>query len=126
MHASYTGAADCVGVRHTQQVNTSKCASISFPYAHSEGLVLYEPFGGLCAGLEMVLLSGLKAEQYITWVTTHSPASHAHKLTTTFTCFCNFCVWLPTDGQEPLQEQAAAANMTTWRLTAAPSPAKMT
>jgi len=36
-----------------------------FDAASRTGVVLYEPFGGLCAGLEMVLRTGLAVQRYI-------------------------------------------------------------
>jgi hypothetical protein len=47
------------------QINTSVCAHTFFPAAHSQGVVLWEPFGGLCAGLEMVLRNGFTVAKYI-------------------------------------------------------------
>ncbi|KAK3243339.1 hypothetical protein CYMTET_47009 [Cymbomonas tetramitiformis] len=36
-----------------------------FPRARDEGVVCYEPCGGLCAGLEMLLRSGVKVKKYL-------------------------------------------------------------
>jgi site-specific DNA-cytosine methylase len=61
----YKGHADSAGVRHTEQLDTTPCANSFFPKATAEGIVLYEPFGGLCAGLEMALRNGFTIQQYI-------------------------------------------------------------
>eukprot|EP00775_Hariotina_reticulata_P009673 gene9673-biopygen11573 len=45
-------------------VNVDSVAVSFFPAALSAGVVLYEPFGGLCAGLEMVLKAGFCVQQY--------------------------------------------------------------
>lgn len=36
-----------------------------FPAARSRGITLFEPFGGMCAGLEMVLCNGITVNRYI-------------------------------------------------------------
>ena len=46
------------------QLDISTVATSFFPAAQ-QGLVVYEPFGGLCAGLEMVLRNGFSVVQYI-------------------------------------------------------------
>jgi hypothetical protein len=61
---SYVGAADTSGVKATQQLNTACVSSSFFPAALADGITLYEPFGGLCAGLEMVLRAGISGKQY--------------------------------------------------------------
>ena len=61
----HTGAADQWGIKPTQQLNTSTVAGSFFPAALNQGVVLYEPFGGLCAGLEMALRSGITVKQYL-------------------------------------------------------------
>ena len=60
----YSGQPDAWGVRATQQLNTSSCAATFFPAALARGVVLWEPFGGLCAGLEMALRNGLYINAY--------------------------------------------------------------
>jgi hypothetical protein len=50
---------DVVHALHTQSV-----AATFFPAALHAGVVLYEPFGGICAGLEMVLKAGIRVQQY--------------------------------------------------------------
>ncbi len=40
-------------------------AQAFFPAASAEGVVLYEPFGGLGAGLEMVLRAGVRVRRYL-------------------------------------------------------------
>jgi len=63
---AHSGTADYQqGVRPTLQLNTSDCASTFFPAAITEGIVLWEPFGGLCAGLEMALRNGFTVRQYL-------------------------------------------------------------
>jgi hypothetical protein len=58
-----TGEPDAFGVRDTQQLRTQPVASSFFPAA-AQGVVLLEPFGGLCAGLEMLLRNGTAVKQY--------------------------------------------------------------
>jgi len=61
----YVGSPDQQGVKTTLQLNTSDCAATFFPAAVTEGIVLWEPFGGLCAGLEMALRNGFTVRQYL-------------------------------------------------------------
>lgn len=61
----YRGTPDRSGVRETLQLNTQSVASTFFPRAQLQGIVLFEPCGGLCAGLEMVLRAGIKVQQYL-------------------------------------------------------------
>lgn len=56
---------DATGIAVTKQLNTATVSASFFPAAYSQGIVLYEPFGGLCAGLEMVLRNGFRVTQYI-------------------------------------------------------------
>ena len=49
--------------RSPASLNISPCSS-SFFAAAPAGLVVYEPFGGLCAGLERVLRNGLPVAAY--------------------------------------------------------------
>jgi hypothetical protein len=60
----YLEPADQAGVRRTTQLNTASVASTFFPAATQQGVVLYEPFGGLCAGLEMALRAGFRVVAY--------------------------------------------------------------
>jgi len=53
-----------LGLRLTTQLRTYSCGASFFPAAHSVGIVLWEPCGGLCAGLEMVLRNGFVVRQY--------------------------------------------------------------
>jgi hypothetical protein len=46
-------------------VDTSCCASTFFSVARRQGITLFEPFGGLGAGLEMVLRHGVKVNRYV-------------------------------------------------------------
>ena len=52
------------GVRITHRLCTVPVGSSFFPTAADRGVVLLEPFGGLCAGLEAVLRNGTAVEQY--------------------------------------------------------------
>ena len=60
----HRGQADQHQVRPTQQSCTQDCSSTFFPAALEHGIVLWEPFGGLCAGLEMALRNGFTIRQY--------------------------------------------------------------
>jgi hypothetical protein len=62
---SYVGPADSSGIKATRQLNTACVSSSFFPAALTDGVTLYEPFGGLCAGLEMVLRAGISVKQYL-------------------------------------------------------------
>jgi hypothetical protein len=46
-------------------VDTGCCASTFFSVARRAGITLFEPFGGLGAGLEMVLRHGVKVNRYL-------------------------------------------------------------
>jgi len=61
----YSATPDAAGVRQTLQLNTSVCAATFFPAAHRSGLVVWEPCGGICAGLEMVLRNGFTVSKYL-------------------------------------------------------------
>lgn len=61
----HQGEPDALGFRPTQQLNTASVAASFFPAARQKGLILYEPFGGLCAGLEMVLRAGYTVRLYL-------------------------------------------------------------
>lgn len=65
LQGQHVGPADSHGVRLTQQLCTKPVASSFFPAALQHGITLYEPFGGLCAGLEMVLKAGIQVNCYI-------------------------------------------------------------
>eukprot|EP00775_Hariotina_reticulata_P006347 gene6347-biopygen8143 len=60
----YEGRPDELGICPTLQLNTGTCAATFFPAAHSTGLVVWEPCGGICAGLEMALRNGFTVTQY--------------------------------------------------------------
>jgi hypothetical protein len=62
---SYVGPADSSGIKATMQLNTACVSSSFFPAALTNGVTLYEPFDGLCAGLEMVLRAGISVKQYL-------------------------------------------------------------
>ncbi|KAF6261164.1 hypothetical protein COO60DRAFT_1625484 [Scenedesmus sp. NREL 46B-D3] len=77
---SATGEPDNFGVRNSTQLCTNHVAS-TFYAAATRGIVLLEPFGGLCAGLEMALRNGTGIKQYYYLDT--NPASRqiaAHRL----------------------------------------------
>ena len=59
-----SGPADKYGVRTTHQLDTKPQMGSVWRAVH-EGIVLYEPFGGLCAGLEAVLRNNITVHQYI-------------------------------------------------------------
>ena len=59
------GPADALGVRPVAGLNTTVIAPTFFAAAQSEGITLFEPFGGLCAGLEMMLRSGIAVKRYL-------------------------------------------------------------
>ncbi len=67
----YSGEADQIGVLPTLQLNTqpvnthSRRSSQNFFSASSNGIVLFEPFGGMCSGLEMCLRNGIQVIQYL-------------------------------------------------------------
>eukprot|EP00775_Hariotina_reticulata_P015117 gene15117-biopygen1455 len=63
--ADSTGPLDGFGVRLTTQLSTHSCGEGFFTAAHSRGIVLWEPCGGLCAGLEMVLRNGFTVNRYL-------------------------------------------------------------
>jgi hypothetical protein len=46
-------------------VNTDCCSSTFFPWARRRGVTLFEPFGGLGAGLELLLRHGVSINRYI-------------------------------------------------------------
>jgi hypothetical protein len=46
-------------------VDTSSCAGTFFTAARRRGITLFEPFGGLGAGLEMVLRHGMRVNRYV-------------------------------------------------------------
>ena len=60
-----SGAPDAFGVRATSRLCTALVPPAFYAAALSEGIVLYEPFGGLCAGLEMVLRNGFVVSRYL-------------------------------------------------------------
>jgi len=59
-----TGPSGDMGIRLTTQLRTVSCGASFFAKANSSGIVLWEPCGGLCAGLEMVLRNGFSVQQY--------------------------------------------------------------
>lgn len=76
----HTGQPDTHGVRHTVQLSTASVSSTYYPAA-AQGVVLFEPFGGLCAGLETALRNGTVVKQY--YYIDSSPAARriaAHRI----------------------------------------------
>ena len=63
--ASYAGPPDAHGVRAVVSIDTGSVSSSFFPAAYQQGVVLYEPCGGLCAGLEMLLRNDICVQQYL-------------------------------------------------------------
>ena len=63
--AVHVGLPDSFGIRATQRISTLSVHSSFFQAATTHGIVLYEPCGGLCAGLEMVLRNGIAVQQYV-------------------------------------------------------------
>ena len=59
------GAADDYGVQRTVQLDTNSVSSTYHTAALQHGIVLYEPFGGLCSGLEACLRNGFVVKQYL-------------------------------------------------------------
>jgi len=53
------------GVLHTAGINTHVIADQFFPEAMAGGVVVLELFGGMCAGLEMLLRNGVKVLKYL-------------------------------------------------------------
>jgi hypothetical protein len=47
-----------------EELCMNSVAATFFTHA-TKGVILYEPFGGLCAGLEMVLRSGTPVAKYL-------------------------------------------------------------
>ena len=62
---AYVGPHDEHGVQHTERLDTRVISNNFFRMAQQQGIVLYEPFGGMCAGLEMCLRCGLCIKRYI-------------------------------------------------------------
>ena len=63
VEAQHQGAPDACGVRTTRALNTASVAGNFF--TDNQSIVLVEPFGGLCAGLEMALRNGKRVHQYL-------------------------------------------------------------
>ena len=63
--AELRGRPDRWGVRETVRLDTRDVGRTFLSRAHQEGITLCEPFGGLCAGLEMVLRAGLLVHRYV-------------------------------------------------------------
>jgi DNA (cytosine-5)-methyltransferase 1 len=57
----YTGEPDRYAACHTEQLSTAVVGNF---FRNKESVVVLEPFGGLCAGLEMALRSGIGIHQY--------------------------------------------------------------
>jgi site-specific DNA-cytosine methylase len=61
----HRGEPDVHGVRPSQQLCTADIGPQFFSQLSSAPVVLLEPFGGLCAGLEMALRNGTAIQQYL-------------------------------------------------------------
>lgn len=75
------GPPDRMGTRYTVQLDT-RPQTASVTRAVKQGVVLYEPFGGLCAGLEALLRNNITVHRYI--YSDISPAAQAvarHRIT---------------------------------------------
>jgi hypothetical protein len=57
------GSPDAHGVRLVAKLDT-RPLSDAWAKTPQSGIVLYEPFGGLCAGLEAMLRNGIKVHHY--------------------------------------------------------------
>ena len=47
------------------QVDTTRLDPVAVQGMMTDGVILFEPFGGICAGLDMVLRSGIPVHKYI-------------------------------------------------------------
>ncbi len=63
--AQQVGAPSQVTLSGGGDVDTSCCANSFFPWVLKQGVVVFEPFGGLGAGLEMMLRQGIKIRKYV-------------------------------------------------------------
>ena len=63
--ARLSGSPDSSGIQRTECLCTRPADATFFPAALNQGVVLYEPCGGLCAGLEMVLRNGVAVQSYL-------------------------------------------------------------
>ncbi|KAF8056149.1 pol [Scenedesmus sp. PABB004] len=61
---AHAGPRDAFGVRRATGLATASVAASFFPAA-TQGLVLVDAFGGLCAGLEMALRGGKRIHKYL-------------------------------------------------------------
>ena len=59
------GYADAFNVRQTVQLDTRVHTFATRSLAHNTAVILYEPCGGLCAGLEALLRNGIFVTRYI-------------------------------------------------------------
>ena len=75
------GVADSFGVSRVHGLNTSPLPQTTVAALHASGVTLYEPFGGIAAGLEMVLRSGIPVHRYIySDILPQARAAAAHRL----------------------------------------------
>ena len=56
---------DAFSVRPTVALATYSVSGSFFAIARERGITLYEPFGGMCAGLEAVLRNGIAVNRYL-------------------------------------------------------------
>jgi hypothetical protein len=81
MHAwETTGDPEPLGVYCLTKLDT-RLQPASVERMAKNGLTLYEPFGGLCAGLEAVLRSGIRVHQYF-----YSDNSNPARLVAEYRC----------------------------------------
>ena len=56
---------DAQGIRGTRALNTSVLPAGTLAAARRAGVTLYEPFGGICSGLDMLLRNGVRVTRYL-------------------------------------------------------------
>ena len=61
----HDGIADSHGIHPTQGLNTATLPPSIFTTATTHGLTLFEPFGGMASGLEMLLRNGVCVRRYL-------------------------------------------------------------
>ena len=65
LSVDHTAQPDAHGVYPVSQLCTELVGSSFMSAANEQGIVVYDAFGGLCAGLDMVLSNGIKVCKYI-------------------------------------------------------------
>ena len=61
----YDGDSDVYGVKPTQGLATAVLSPTFFQVAQTEGITLFEPFGGMASGLEMLLQQNVRVLRYL-------------------------------------------------------------